>query len=68
MGTNSSATVDGRRAGGCLGSPRRSYAPSRLVFRVMRKIQRPAPTTRKMCFYPLILRMSRFLWVSDNGG
>jgi len=61
VGTNSSATVDGRRARGCLGSLRRSYAPSRLVFRVMRKVQRPAPTTRKKCFYPLILRMSQIL-------
>jgi hypothetical protein len=26
----------------------------------MRKIQRPAPTIRKKCFYPLILRMSHF--------
>ena len=58
MVTSSSATVDGRRARGCLGSPRRSFVPSRLVFRVMRKIQRPASTIRQKCFYPLILRMS----------
>jgi hypothetical protein len=58
VGTNSSATVDGRRARGSLGSLQRSYAPSRLVFRVMRKIQRPASTILQKCFYPLILRMS----------